>query len=199
VKNSLPRTTESLTHQCRDECSEFPRREVPQSHGNESVVRGLPVSLRVNGEPYELHIPPWRTLLEVLRENLCLTGTKRSCQEGQCGACTVLLDGKPINSCLYLAVEAQGKEILTIEGLSRSAGGLHPVQKSFVEKGAIQCGFCTPGLVLATVALLDQNPNPSEDEVRKAVVGHLCRCTGYVQIVEAILGAAGEMAAEGGR
>ena len=154
----------------------------------------LPISLRVNGEPYDLLIPPWRTLLEVLRENLSLTGAKRSCQEVQCGACTVLLDRKPINSCLYLAVEAQGKEILTIEGLSRGAGDLHPVQKSFVEKGAIQCGFCTPGLVLSTVSLLDENPNPSEDEIRKAVVGHLCRCTGYFQIIEAILAAARERA-----
>lgn len=158
----------------------------------------MPVSLRVNGDAYDLLIPPWRTLLEVLREHLGLTGAKRSCQEGQCGACTVLLDGRPVNSCLYLAVEAQGKEILTIEGLSRDAGGLHPVQRSFVEKGAIQCGFCTPGLVLAAVSLLDENPNPNEEEVRKAVVGHLCRCTGYVQIVEAILGAARDMAGEGG-
>ena len=148
----------------------------------------LPVSLRVNGESYDLLIPPWRTLLEVLRENLCLTGAKRSCQEGQCGACTVLLDGKPINSCLYLAVEAQGKEILTIEGIGRGAEP-HPVQRAFVDRGAIQCGFCTPGLVLATVALLDQNPNPSEDDIRKAVVGHLCRCTGYAQIIEAVLSA----------
>ncbi len=161
------------------------------------MKNSIPVSLRVNGESYDLLIPPWRTLLEVLRENLSLTGAKRSCQEGQCGTCTVLLDRKPINSCLYLAVEAQGKEILTIEGLSRLAGGLHPVQRSFVEKGAIQCGFCTPGLVLSTVSLLDENPNPSENEIRKAVVGHLCRCTGYFQIVEAILGAARDTAGQG--
>lgn len=158
------------------------------------MKNSIPVSLRVNGESYDLFIPPWRTLLEVLRENLSLTGAKRSCQEGQCGACTVLLDRKPINSCLYLAVEAQGKEILTIEGLSKGVGGLHPVQISFVEKGAIQCGFCTPGLVLSTVSLLDENPSPSENEIRKAVVGHLCRCTGYFQIIEAILAAARERA-----
>lgn len=157
----------------------------------------LPVSLRINGESYDLLIPPWRTLLEVLRENLSLTGVKRSCQEGQCGACTVLVDRKPINSCLYLAVEAQGKEILTIEGLSRERGGLHSVQKAFVENGAIQCGFCTPGMILAAVSLLEENPRPTEEEIRKAIVGHLCRCTGYVQIVEAILGAAGEMARQG--
>ncbi|NIM04198.1 MAG: 2Fe-2S iron-sulfur cluster binding domain-containing protein [Armatimonadetes bacterium] len=159
----------------------------------------LPVSLRVNGETYDLLIPPWRTLLEVLRENLSLTGAKRSCQEGQCGACTVLLEGKPINACLYLAVEAHDREILTVEGLSRGAGGLHPVQRSFVEKGAIQCGFCTPGLVLSVISFLRENPNPSEDEIRKAVVGHLCRCTGYVQIIEAILGASRELAVEVGR
>lgn len=149
----------------------------------------LPVSLRVNGESYDLLIPPWRTLLEVLRENLSLTGAKRSCQEGQCGACTVLLDRKPVNSCLYLAVEAQDKEILTIEGLARSTGALHPVQRAFVERGAIQCGFCTPGLILAVVSLLEEKPDPSEDEIRKAIVGHLCRCTGYFQIIEAVLAA----------
>ena len=156
----------------------------------------LSLSFRVNGERQDLLSRPWRTLLEVLRENLGLIGTKRSCQEGQCGTCTVLVDGKPINSCLYLAIEAQGKDILTIEGLGRGEEGLHPIQKSFVEKGAVQCGFCTSGLILATKALLDENPNPSEDEVRKAIVGHLCRCTGYFQIVEAIRDAAIEMAGE---
>jgi carbon-monoxide dehydrogenase small subunit len=154
----------------------------------------LPVTLQVNGDAYDLLIPPWRLLLEVLRENLGLTGAKPSCQEGQCGACTVLLDGKPINSCLYLAVEAQGKEVLTIEGLAKAGGSLHPVQSAFVEKGAVQCGFCTPGLILAVKSLLDENPNPSEDEVRRAMVGHLCRCTGYFQIIEAIQTAAQEMA-----
>ncbi len=155
----------------------------------------LPVSLHVNGESYDLLIPPWRTLMEVLRENLGLTGTKRSCQEGQCGACTVLIDGKPINSCLYLAVEAQGKEILTIEGVGRGVE-LHPVQRAFAEKGAIQCGFCTPGMIMATISLLEESPHPSEDEVRNAMVGHLCRCTGYVQIIEAVLSAAHSMGDE---
>jgi len=154
----------------------------------------LPISLKVNGDPYDLLIPPWRTLLEVLRENLSLTGAKRSCQEGQCGACTVLLDGKPINSCLYLAVEAQDKEIVTIEGLGRRSNGLHPIQKSFVQSGAIQCGFCTPGLILAAKSLLDEHPNPSEDQVRRAIAGHLCRCTGYFQIIDAILASACEKA-----
>ena len=159
----------------------------------------LPLSLRVNGESHDLLIRPWRTLLEVLRENLGLTGAKRSCQEGQCGACTVLIDGKPVNSCLYLAIEAQDKEIVTIEGLGRGDAGLHPIQKSFAEKGAVQCGFCTAGLILTTKALLDENPNPSEDEVRQGIVGHLCRCTGYFQIIEAVLDAAREMGSEGRR
>ena len=156
-----------------------------------------PVSLKVNGDLYELSIPPSRTLLEVLREELSLTGTKRSCQEGQCGACTVLLDGRAIYSCLFLAVEAAGKEILTIEGLARSTGALDPIQKAFVETGAVQCGFCTPGLVLAAKSFLDENPSPSEEEVRRATVGHLCRCTGYFQITEAILAASRERAGKG--
>ncbi len=141
-------------------------------------------------------MPPWRTLLEVIRENLGLTGTKRSCQEGQCGTCTVLLDGKAVNSCLYLAIEAQGKDIQTIEGLAKG-GVLDQIQKSFVQKGGVQCGFCTPGFVIATKSLLNDNPNPSEDEIREAMVGHLCRCTGYVQIIEAIQDAASQLEHEG--
>jgi carbon-monoxide dehydrogenase small subunit len=155
------------------------------------------MTLRINGVDHELLAPPWRTLLEVLREHLGLTGAKRSCQEGQCGTCTVLVDGKAINSCLYLAVEAQGKEIQTIEGIAKD-GVLDQIQKSFVQKGGIQCGFCTPGFVLATKSLLNTNPDPSEDEIREAMVGHLCRCTGYVQIVEAIQDAASQMTREGG-
>ncbi len=156
-----------------------------------------PMTLRINGVDHELLAPPWRTLLEVLREHLGLTGAKRSCQEGKCGTCTVLVDGKAINSCLYLAVEAQGKEIQTIEGIAKD-GVLDQIQKSFVQKGAIQCGFCTPGFVLATKSLLNNNPDPSEDEIREAMVGHLCRCTGYVQIIEAIQDAASQMKHEGG-
>lgn len=156
-----------------------------------------PITLHVNGEDHDLLVPPWRTLLEVLREYLGLTGAKRSCQEGQCGTCTVLIDGKAVNSCLYLAVEAQGKDVQTIEGLAK-AGVLDQIQKSFVEKGGIQCGFCTPGFVLATKSLLDDNPNPNEDEIREAVVGHLCRCTGYVQIIEAIQDAASQLKRAGG-
>jgi len=152
----------------------------------------MPITLRVNGEIHELLVPPWRTLLEVLREMIGLTGAKRSCQEGQCGACSVLVDGKSVNSCLYLAVEAQDKDIRTVEGLMKE-GVLDQIQKSFVQKGAIQCGFCTPGFVVATTSLLNENPEPSEDEIRHAMVGHLCRCTGYVQIVEAIQDAAGQL------
>ena len=160
------------------------------------MKHSLPISLRVNGETHHVLVPPWRTLLEVLRETLALTGTKRSCQEGQCGACTVLIDGKLINSCLYLAIEAAGKDVQTIENLANS-GVLDRIQKSFLEKGGVQCGFCTPGFVLATKSLLSENPSPSEDEIREAMVGHLCRCTGYVQIVEAIQDAAGHLKPEG--
>jgi len=150
----------------------------------------IPVSLRVNGVGYDIAIRPWRTLLEVLRETLAMTGTKRSCGEGQCGACTVLLDGKAVSSCLYLAIEAQGKDILTIEGPVGGDPALEQIQRSFAAKGAVQCGFCTPGMVMITKSLLAHTPEPDEDEIRDALVGHLCRCTGYVQIVEAIQDAA---------
>ncbi|NQV57444.1 MAG: (2Fe-2S)-binding protein [Rhodospirillales bacterium] len=158
----------------------------------------ITVSLNVNGVREEVSIRPWRTLLEVLRENLALTGTKRSCGEGQCGACTVLIDGNAVNSCLYLAVEADGKEIQTIEGPVEGDPALEKIQQSFVAKGAIQCGFCTPGMVIATKSLLSENPKPSEDDIRNALVGHLCRCTGYVQIVEAIQDAASQLEHEQG-
>ncbi|MEE8472939.1 MAG: (2Fe-2S)-binding protein [Dehalococcoidia bacterium] len=151
-------------------------------------MRGVLIELKVNGEHYEVAVEPQRTLLEVLREKLGLTGTKKACDEGQCGSCTVLMDGKPVSSCLVLALEAQGKDILTIEGLS-NGGQLHPLQQAFVDLGAIQCGYCTPGMILAGKALLDENPSPTEDEVRGAISGNLCRCTGYAKIVEAILSA----------
>jgi aerobic carbon-monoxide dehydrogenase small subunit len=144
------------------------------------------IKLHVNGEEVEVLTEVHKTLLEVLREDLGLTGTKRGCDLGTCGACTVLIDGKPYLSCLTLAADVQGKKIMTIEGLS-SEGGLHPLQKTFVEKGAIQCGFCTPGMILTAKAFLDEHPDPSEGEVKKAISGNLCRCTGYVKIVEAIL------------
>lgn len=144
------------------------------------------VTLQVNGEIYELFIEAKKTLLEVLREDLGLTGTKEVCDMGTCGACTVLLDHKPILSCLTLAVACKGKEITTIEGL-RNGENLHPLQNAFIQKGAIQCGMCTPGMILSAKALLDENPQPTEIEVRKAIAGNLCRCTGYVKIVDAIL------------
>jgi len=150
------------------------------------------IELRVNGQIYELEIQPWRTLLEVLRDHLGLTGTKQSCNEGHCGACTVIVDGQAINSCLMLAVEAQGKDILTVEGLSEG-GKLHPIQDAFVSHGAVQCGFCSPGMIMATKAFLEHNPDPSDEEIKKALEGHLCRCTGYVQIIEAVRAASEKM------
>lgn len=147
------------------------------------------VKLVVNGTDYEVAVEPRRTLLSVIRDELGLTGTKEGCGTGECGACTVVLDGKPVNSCLLLAVAADGLEILTIEGLADN-GELHPLQSAFVEHGAIQCGFCTPGMILSAKVLLDENPNPTEEEVRAAIAGNLCRCTGYDKIVEAILSVA---------
>jgi len=143
------------------------------------------VTLKVNGERYELEVEPWKTLLRVLREELNLTGTKEGCGTGDCGACTVIMGGKAVNSCLILAPLADGEDIITIEGLVEN-GKLHPLQEAFIEEGAIQCGFCTPGMILAAKALLDENPNPTEEEIRKGIAGNLCRCTGYVKIVKAI-------------
>lgn len=148
------------------------------------------IQLTVNGDLYDVFVKPNQTLVEVLRDDLELTGTKVGCGEGACGTCTVLVNGKPVRSCLTLAVEAQGKEIETIEGLA-SEGELHPVQKAFIERGAIQCGFCTPGMILTSKALLEENSNPTEEEVRRAISGVVCRCTGYAKIVEAIMSAAG--------
>jgi len=146
------------------------------------------IKLKVNGTPYEVFVEPWKTLLDVLREEIGLTGVKSGCEEGECGACTVLVDGKAVNSCLLLAPQAQGKEIVTIEGLEGEEG-LHPLQQAFVEHFAVQCGFCTPGMILSAKALLDKTPHPTEEEVRVALSGNLCRCTGYVKIVEAVLAA----------
>jgi aerobic-type carbon monoxide dehydrogenase small subunit (CoxS/CutS family) len=143
------------------------------------------ITLNVNGRDYDLVIPVNRTLTQVLRENLKLTGTKHGCSVGDCGSCTVLMDGEPVNSCLVLAVEAEGRQIQTIEGLAED-GKLHPVQQAFVEKGGIQCGFCSPGMILTAKSLLDKNPSPTESEIREAISGNLCRCTGYQKIVEAI-------------
>ena len=148
------------------------------------------VELTVNGDDYTVAVLPNTTLAEVLREELRLTGTKLGCGTGDCGACTVLMDGRSVNSCMTLALEAAGTRITTIEGLAPSGAELHPVQRAFVEHGAIQCGFCTPGMVLSSVHLLDLQPAPSEDEIRHALGGNLCRCTGYTKIVEAIAAAA---------
>ena len=145
----------------------------------------IQVSLNINGHIETLEIAPHRTLLEVIREDLKLTGTKSGCEDGTCGACTVLLNGVPVRSCLLLATEVQGQEIVTIEGLS-DGEKLHPVQEAFVKHGGIQCGFCTPGMILTAKALLDKNPSPTEQEIRQAISGNLCRCTGYTKIVEAI-------------
>ena len=144
------------------------------------------ISFILNGELTEVEIEPHLTLLQVLRDKLELTGTKEGCGMGECGACTVLLDGKTINSCIFPALEAQGKSVTTIESLTDGQGNLHPIQKAFVEYGAIQCGFCTPGMVLSAKALLDENPKPTEEEIRAGIAGNLCRCTGYLQIIQAI-------------
>ena len=151
------------------------------------------ITLHVNGEEYEVFIEPKKTLLEVLREDLGLTGTKEVCDMGTCGACTVLLDHRPVLSCLLLAVACKGKEIVTIEGL-RQRETLHPLQHAFIQHGAIQCGMCTPGMILTAKALLDEHPHPNEPEVRRAIAGNLCRCTGYVKIVDAILAVSREEA-----
>jgi carbon-monoxide dehydrogenase small subunit len=149
-----------------------------------------PIRIIVNGERHEILVRPTETLLDVLRTRLGLTGTKKACNTGECGACTVLMDGKAVSSCLTLAVESDGADILTIEGLSRS-GELDPIQNSFLEHGAVQCGFCTPGMIMAAKGLLEEKPEPEEQDVRKALAGHLCRCSGYVKIVEAVLDAKG--------
>ncbi len=143
------------------------------------------IEITVNGQLYRLEVEPRATLLDVIRYDLGLTGTKAGCEKGECGTCTVIMDNRPVNSCVILAVEADGSEILTIEGLAKGED-LHPLQKSFVEMGAIQCGFCTPGMVLVAKALLDKNPKPTEREIRRAIEGNLCRCTGYDKIVKAI-------------
>ena len=143
------------------------------------------LSLNVNGNNYEIAINPWQTLLDVLRDELGLIGTKRGCGIGTCGACTVIIDGKAILSCLTLALECEGRSITTIEGIS-SAESLHPIQKAFIENGAVQCGYCTPGIIMTSKALLDENPHPDDDEIRDALSGTFCRCTGHIKIMEAV-------------
>lgn len=157
-------------------------------------MKKIAIELKINGDPYHLAVSPQRTLLDALRDDLGLTGTKKGCGEGECGACTVLMEGKPVNSCLVLAVQAQGKEIMTIEGMASE--DLNPVQKAFASRGAIQCGYCSPGFIMTAWALLQENPEPTEDEIKAAISGNLCRCTGYQKIVEAIKEATGQIQGE---
>lgn len=147
------------------------------------------ITVTVNGAKERVDVPSNMTLLQMLREKLALTGTKNGCEAGECGACSVLVDGEPVNSCMMLAAEADGSEIITVEGLAPE-GGLSPVQQAFMAHSAVQCGFCTPGMLISATALLARNPAPTEEEIKKALVGNLCRCTGYVRIVDAVQAAA---------
>jgi carbon-monoxide dehydrogenase small subunit len=147
------------------------------------------ITLTVNGESELVDVPSNMTLLEMLREKLVLTGTKNGCAAGECGACTVLINGQPVNSCMVLAVECDGAEIITVEGLAHG-GQLDPVQEAIIEQGGVQCGFCTPGILISARALLDRNPSPNDYEIRDALVGNLCRCTGYLRIIDAVKDAA---------
>ena len=157
-------------------------------------MRKYPISFTINGDLQELFVEPRKTLLAVIRDTIGLTGTKEGCSTGDCGACTVIVDDEPVTSCMMLGVSANGKEVTTIEGIS-NPGELHPVQQAFLEKGGYQCGFCTPGFIMAAKALLDDNPNIPEDEMRHALGGNICRCTGYTKIIEAVLSAAETMRA----
>ena len=148
------------------------------------------IQLILNGYEVSAEVESHKMLLEVLRDTFEMTGTKEACGQGECGACTVLVDGVSVNSCLYPAFEADGKSVTTIEGLVGEGGKLHPIQEAFVERGGIQCGFCTPGMIMSAKAVLDENPDPSDDEIRRGISGNLCRCTGYIQIVDSIKDAA---------
>jgi carbon-monoxide dehydrogenase small subunit len=156
------------------------------------------IRLQVNGDRYEIAVEPWRTLCEVLREDLGLTGTKHGCGQGDCGACTVLLDGRSVLSCLTLGVSADGCEVRTVEGLARGRESLHPIQAAFIDSGAIQCGYCTPGMELSALDLLRRNPRPTEADIRAGLSGNLCRCTGYAKIVAAIQAASTRLQDEPG-
>jgi carbon-monoxide dehydrogenase small subunit len=158
-------------------------------------MKRVPLSLKVNGEEQSISFAPYKTLLEVLREDLGLTGTKHGCELGECGACAVLVDGEPQLSCLTLALECDGRSVQTIEGMARGAE-LHPLQAAFADFGGSQCGYCTPGVIMTAKALLERNPHPSRDEIREATAGNLCRCTGYQQITEAIEDAAARLREE---
>ncbi|HEY3312564.1 MAG TPA: (2Fe-2S)-binding protein [Anaerolineales bacterium] len=152
------------------------------------------INVSVNGELEQVVVPSNMTLMQMLRESLAMTGTKNGCTAGECGACTVLLNGEPVNSCMVLAVECDGAQVVTVEGLA-SDNRLDPIQEAMIQAGGVQCGFCTPGILISSRALLDRNPNPSEDDIREALVGNLCRCTGYVRIIESVRAAAKVMAA----
>jgi carbon-monoxide dehydrogenase small subunit len=154
-------------------------------------LRKNSIRLTVNGEGYDFSVETEKTLLDLLREDLELTGTKRGCDQGECGACTVLLNGHPVNACLVLAVEADGQEVLTIEGLA-DGSHLHPLQEAFIQYGAVQCGYCSPGMILTAKALMDENPRPTEMEVKKAIAGNLCRCGSYNKVIKAVLSVVGK-------
>jgi len=156
-------------------------------------VTKLALTLSINGQRHEVMTEPHRTLLDVLRADLGLTGTKENCLEAECGVCTVLVDGRTVNACILLAAQCQGREVLTIEGVGRD-GQLHPLQQAFIDRGAVQCGYCIPAMILSGKAYLDEHPSPTEGQVREALAGNLCRCTGYQKIVDAILAAARECA-----
>jgi carbon-monoxide dehydrogenase small subunit len=153
------------------------------------------IHVTLNGQSHELSVQPWKTLLQLIRDDLKLTGTKEGCGHGECGSCTVLMEGKTVNSCLVPAVEADNKEIITIEGLS-TGETLHPIQEAFVSHSGMQCGFCTPGMIMSAKVLLDSNHDPSEDEIREGIAGNFCRCTGYTKIIESVSAAAEAMKGE---
>lgn len=154
------------------------------------------INLQINGKVFQVDVEPQELLVDVIREKIGLTGTKKGCGTGECGACTVLIDGEPVNSCMYLAVRAEGKDIITIEGLGQPEN-LHPLQQAFIKNAAVQCGFCAPGMLLSAKALLDENPDPTEKEIRQGIAGNICRCSGYVKIVKAIKEAAAVLRNEG--
>jgi carbon-monoxide dehydrogenase small subunit len=158
-------------------------------------MKGKKITFIINGNAQEFDVKPWKTLLEVIREDLKLTGTKEGCGHGECGSCTVLMDGKTVNSCLVPAVEADGCEITTIEGLAEG-DALHPIQEAFVNQSGMQCGFCTPGMIMSAKALLDNNPHPDKEEIKEGIAGNFCRCTGYTKIIESISAAAEAMKGE---
>jgi carbon-monoxide dehydrogenase small subunit len=198
VKGSGAQQLQARVDKCGEACEnsetveEILKRGPFHSDMNRSLRRGKEmrkILLKVNGVPYSVDVTPYETLARVLREKLGFTDVKLSCEKGECGSCTVLDNGKPVVSCLLLAVKADGREIITARGLAQE-GKLHVLQEKFIEQDAIQCGYCTPGMLISAKALLDANPNPSEEDIRRALSGNICRCTGYQQIVEAIAAAA---------